>query len=64
MKCSELRRLLSRAGWVVSRRGKGSHMILINPEKPGVEIIFADHGPAEVTKGIERKILKQMGLRS
>ncbi|MRG44295.1 addiction module toxin, HicA family [Chitinophaga sp. SYP-B3965] len=63
MKCSELKRLLSRAGWFVIRRAKGSHSILGHPDRPDEEITFADHGSAEVSKKVEQKILKQMGLK-
>ena len=45
------------------RQGKGSHVILVHPDKPGVEIVFPDHGRAEIGKGLERKILKQAGLK-
>jgi predicted RNA binding protein YcfA (HicA-like mRNA interferase family) len=62
MKCSELRRLLSKAGWFVIRSGKGSHVILGHPDQPGVEISFPDHGSSEMSKRLERKFLKQAGL--
>lgn len=62
-KCSELRRLFRRAGWVVVRRGKGSHIILGHPDKPGIEISFPDHGSAEMKKGLEQKFLKIAGLK-
>lgn len=62
MKCSEVKRLLSRAGWFVIRRAKGSHSILGHPDRPGVEISFPDHGSSEMSKGLERKFLKQAGL--
>ncbi|RPD41345.1 type II toxin-antitoxin system HicA family toxin [Chitinophaga barathri] len=61
-KCSEILRRLERAGWRVLRQGKGSHIILVHPDKPGTEIIFSDHGSREIGKGLERKYLKQAGL--
>jgi len=62
MKCSELLRILRREGWYVYRTGKGSHKILIHPEKVGIEIVFPDHGSAEIAKGLAFKILKQADL--
>lgn len=61
-KCSELKKKLINAGWVILRQGKGSHVILIHPGKPGERIVFTDHGSHEMGKGLERKILKQAGL--
>ncbi|MGN7721598.1 type II toxin-antitoxin system HicA family toxin [Chitinophaga sp. 22620] len=61
-KCSELKKKLLNAGWVILRQGKGSHIILIYPDKPGKRIVFTDHGSNEIGKGLERKILKQAGL--
>ena len=63
MKCSEMKRKLLRAGWTILRQGKGSHVIMIHPEKPEQEIVFPDHGSAELGRGLELKILKQAGLR-
>lgn len=63
MKCSELKRKLLRAGWQILRQGKGSHVIMIHPGKPGIEIVFPDHGSAEIGKGLETRILKQAGLK-
>lgn len=62
MKCSELKRRLMRAGWQILRQGKGSHLIMIHKDKPGIEIVFPDHGSAEMGKGLEARILKQAGL--
>ena len=55
-KCSEIRRKLERAGWRILRQGRGSHIILVHPDRPGNEIIFSDHGNHEVAKGLEKKI--------
>jgi len=61
MKCSELFKILKRDGWyVVSQRG--SHVKLRHNTKQGI-IIFPDHGSQEVGKGLERKILKDAGLK-
>jgi predicted RNA binding protein YcfA (HicA-like mRNA interferase family) len=62
MKCSELKRKLMRAGWQILRQGKGSHLIMIHKERPGTEIVFPDHGSAEMGKGLATRILKQAGL--
>ncbi|MET6999837.1 type II toxin-antitoxin system HicA family toxin [Chitinophaga defluvii] len=63
MKCSELFRKLKREGWYILRQGKGSHVILVHAAKPGIEIVFPDHGSAELGTGLEKKILKQAGLK-
>ena len=63
MKCSALLRLLKREGWITHRTGKGSHKILVHPNKKGIEIVFPDHGTAEMAKGLASKILKQAGLK-
>lgn len=52
-----------RAGWQILRSGKGSHLIMIHPSKPGIEIVFPDHGSAEMGRGLEIRILKQAGLK-
>jgi len=61
MKCSEVLRLLKKDGWeVVSSRG--SHLKLKHQVKERV-IIFPDHGSKELGKGLEKKILKDAGLK-
>lgn len=62
-KCSELKRRLLRSGWYILRQGKGSHIIMAHPDKPGIEIVFPDHGSDEMGKGLENKILKLAGLK-
>lgn len=62
MKCSELLRLLRKAGWIIIREGKGSHKILSHPDKPGIIITFPDHGSDEMGKGLAEKIKKQAVL--
>jgi len=61
MKCSELLRILRKNGWYVMTQ-KGSHLKLGHPDK-GNRIIFSNHGSQEVGKGLERRILKEAGLK-
>lgn len=61
MNCSELYRLLIKDGWY-SISQKGSHVKMKHDTKPGL-IIFPDHGSQEVGKGLEKKILKDAGLK-
>ncbi|QEH41558.1 type II toxin-antitoxin system HicA family toxin [Chitinophaga sp. XS-30] len=60
--CSELKRTLFKAGWIMLRQGKGSHIILVHPGRPGIEIVFPDHGSDDIGKGLACKILKLAGL--
>ena len=63
MKCNEALRLLKIHGWsVLSQRG--SHMKMINERHPerGM-IIFPNHGSAELGKGLEKKLMKQAGIK-
>ena len=60
MKCSELLRRLKADGWIVISR-KGSHMKMAHPVKRGI-IIFPDHGPQELGKGLTKKILSDAGI--
>jgi predicted RNA binding protein YcfA (HicA-like mRNA interferase family) len=61
MKCSELLRLIKRAGWIEIRQS-GSHIVLRHPDK-GETMIFPNHGSAEMGKGLENKLKKQAGLK-
>ncbi len=61
MKCSELLRLLTKDGWMVVST-KGSHLKMKHPGKKGI-IIFPDHEAREMGKGMEKKILKDAGLK-
>jgi len=61
MKCSELYRLLLNDGWYPVSQ-KGSHIKMKHAEKPGT-IIFPNHGNHEVGKGLEKKIIKDSGLK-
>lgn len=61
MKCSELYQLLIKDGWYpISQRG--SHVKMKHESKPGL-IIFPNHGSQEVGKGLEKRILKDAGLK-
>ena len=61
MKSSALLRILNRDGWVTKRQ-KGSHLIMTHPTKPGL-LVVPDHGAAEVGKGLANSIMKQAGLK-
>lgn len=61
MKCSELYRMLTQDGWYAVSQ-KGSHMKMRHKVKTSL-IIFPNHGNSEVGKGLEKKLLKQAGLR-
>ncbi|MFO7789095.1 MAG: type II toxin-antitoxin system HicA family toxin [Bacteroidota bacterium] len=61
MKCSELLRMLKKDDWYPISQ-KGSHVKLKHDKKSGI-IIFPNHGSHELGKGLERKILKQAGLK-
>ncbi len=60
MKCSELFRLLKKAGWVEVSQ-KGSH-VKMKHETILETIIFPNHGSQEMGKGLEMKIKKIAGL--
>jgi mRNA interferase HicA len=60
MKCSELLRLLKKAGWVEVSQ-KGSHVKMKHDITPEI-IIFPNHGSQEMGKGLEMKIKKIAGL--
>lgn len=61
MKSTELLRILLQDGWFkVSQRG--SHVKLRHTIKTGT-IIFPIHGSNEVGKGLEKKILKEAGIK-
>ena len=61
MKCSELLRILKRDGWYAVSQ-KGSHLKLKHPAKKKI-IIFPNHGSQEIGKGLEKKILKDAGIK-
>ena len=53
--------MLTEDGWYKVSQ-KGSHMKMRHRIKPGL-IIFPNHGSNEVGTGLEKKLLKQAGLR-
>lgn len=61
MKSSALVRLLKKDGWFVVRQS-GSHMIMQHLAKKG-QIVCPSHGSQEVGKGLEKKILKDAGIK-
>lgn len=61
MKCSELLKLILKAGWYEDRQS-GSHIILKHPDKT-YTITFPDHGSKEIGKGLAEKLKKQAGLK-
>lgn len=61
MKCSELYRLLTRDGWFKVSQS-GSHVKMKHEKKPGI-LIVPMHGSQEVGKGLEKKIIKDAGLK-
>ena len=61
MKCSELFRLLKKEGWYLVSQ-KGSHVKMKHDTRTGV-IIFPNHGSQEIGKGLEKKILKDAGIK-
>lgn len=61
MKSSELFRILIQDGWYVVSQS-GSHVKMRHETKSGV-IIFPRHGSNEVGKGLEKKLLKQAGIK-
>ncbi len=61
MKCSELFRLLKKEGWYPISQ-KGSHVKLKHDLREGV-VIFPNHGSQELGTGLEKKILKDAGIK-
>jgi len=61
MKCSELLRILKKDGWYIISQ-KGSHLKLRHNTKSNI-IIFPNHGSQEVGKGLEKRILKDAGIK-
>lgn len=59
MKSSEMHRRIRRNGWVHVRT-EGSHYIY---EKDGRTYPVPYHGSKEIGKGLEKKIIKEMGLK-
>jgi len=61
MKCSELLRILKKDGWYVISQ-KVSHLKLEHKVKKN-RIIFPNHGSQEMGKGMEKRILKDAGIK-
>lgn len=61
MKCSELYRILLKAGWYPISQ-KGSHIKLKHPLKDKI-IIFPNHGSNEIGKGLVQKIFKDAEIK-
>lgn len=61
MKSKQLIKILTEDGWYVVRQ-KGSHMVMKHDTKEGM-LIVPNHGSAEVGTGLEKKLLKQAGIR-
>lgn len=61
MKCSQLYKILIRDGWYPVSQ-KGSHVKMKHETKDGI-IIFPNHGSQEMGKGLEKKILKDAGIK-
>ena len=61
MKCSELYRLLIKDGWYPISQ-KGSHVKMKHDKKNGI-IIFPNHVSQELGKGLEKKLIKDAGLK-
>jgi mRNA interferase HicA len=61
MKCSALMKILKKNGWFAISQ-KGSHVKMMHAERHNV-LIVPNHGSAEVGKGLERKILKDAGIK-
>ena len=64
MKWNELIKKLKKAGYVYLRAAKGSHEIWHHPDKPGSEIVIANHGAKEIARGLQASLLKHTGLKS
>jgi predicted RNA binding protein YcfA (HicA-like mRNA interferase family) len=60
MNSRELMRRLEAAGWVVQRI-RGSHHVLVHPDKP--DHITIPHPKKDLSTGLAGKILKQAGLK-
>lgn len=58
MKSSEFHRLVQSEGWTKVRQ-VGSHVIY---ERNGRKVTVPYHGSAEMPKGLENKLRKEMGL--
>ena len=53
--------MLTQDGWYAVSQS-GSHVKLRHATKKGI-IIFPNHGSSEMGKGLEKKLLKQAGIK-
>jgi len=60
LKCSELYKILLKAGWHPISQ-KGSHIKLKHASMKNI-IVFPNHGSQEIGKGLKIKILKEAGI--
>lgn len=58
MRYNEFIRLVERNGWIKVRQ-TGSH---ITYRKDGKSYVVPNHGSKEISKGLEKKMRKEMGL--
>lgn len=61
MRYRELAKRLRQAGCQLSRHGKGSHEIWINPTTNGFSVI-PNHAGKDIPPGTVRSILKDLGI--
>ncbi len=61
MKSSKLFQILTQDGWYIESQ-KGSHLKMKHGTKKGL-IIVPFHGSKEIGKGLEKKLLKQAGIK-
>ncbi len=59
-KCSELLRVLVKAGWTIERQ-IGSHIRLTHADR-NKKLSFPNHGSEEMPKGTMRAIFRQAGM--
>ena len=59
MKCADLIRELTTAGWVLDRV-RGSHHVFRHPERPGIVVV--PHPKKDLGAGLVAAIRKQAGL--
>lgn len=57
----EIERRLKKLGFRIARQGKGSHVIFSNGQ---VTFPVPRHGGLDISPGVERKILKLIGMKA
>ena len=60
LKGREIIAALKKLGFVEARRSRGSHVQLAHPD--GRRVTVPDHGPADIGRGLLRKILRDAEL--